>query len=141
MPQTQNLLAPEVNSIVLENIYTALLEKRRFVAQYRGRRDDKPKSYQVNPLALIFRGTVTYLVCTIRDHQDIRLLSLHRFVEAILTDVPTKVPFEFDLDTYILHGHVDFRLGELIELEMLIHEEVAIHLQESQLSAQQKSLP
>ena len=138
MPQTQKLLAPAIPTDVLDTIYTALLEKRRFEAKYYGRRDDQFKHYRVNPLALIFRGTVTYLVCTLRDYQDIRLLSLHRFVEAVLTDVPTNVPPGFDLDTYIQQGHVDFRLGELIKLEMLIHEEVVIHLQESKLSKEQR---
>ena len=138
LPQTQMLQAPEIIPEVLENIYTALLEKRRFDAKYFARREDQYKTYLVNPLALIFRGGVTYLVCTLRDYQDIRLLTLHRFIEATVTQIPRMVPEGFDLDSYIQQGHVDFLLGETIELELLINDEVAIHLHESKLHTQQK---
>jgi len=138
LPQTQLLIPPEVAPEVLNNIYTALLENRRFEGKYFGRRDDQYKQYLVNPLALIFRGTVTYLVCTLRDYTDVRFLSLHRFVETELTDQPRWMPPGFDLDTYITEGHIDFLLGETIELELLIDEEVAIHLRESKLTENQR---
>ncbi len=83
---------------------------------------------------------VTYVVCTLRDYQDIRLLTLHRFIEATVTQIPRMVPDGFDLDSYIQQGHVDFLLGETIELELLINDEVAIHLHESKLHPSRKSL-
>jgi predicted DNA-binding transcriptional regulator YafY len=115
-----------------------LLDNYRFEGKYFARRDDQYKTYLVNPLALIFRGTITYLVCTLRDYTDIRLLSLHRFVEANLTDIPRKLPADFDLDAYIQSGYVDFLIGEDIDLELLIDEEVAIHLRESKLTDNQQ---
>ena len=45
------------------------------------------------------------------DYTDIRLLSLHRFFEANLTDMPSKLPADFDLDVYIQSGYVDFLIG------------------------------
>ncbi|MCX7091990.1 MAG: WYL domain-containing protein [Methylobacter sp.] len=138
LPQTQQLIPPDIDASVLNTIYTALLDNCRFEGKYFARRDDQYKSYRVNPLALVFRGTVTYLVCTLRDYSDIRLLSLHRFVEATLTDTPRTVPAGFDLDAYIQDGHVDFLIGDNIELELLIDEEVAIHLRESKLTEGQQ---
>ncbi len=55
-----------------------------------------------------------------------------------MTQIPRMVPEGFDLDSYIQQGHVDFLLGETIELELLINDEVAIHLHESRLHPQQK---
>ncbi|MEI8209106.1 MAG: WYL domain-containing protein [Methylococcales bacterium] len=98
LPQTQALIPSDIDAQVLNTIYTALLENRRFNGKYFARNDDQYKDFLVNPLALIFRGTVTYLVCTLRDYTDIRLLGLHRFVEAELTDVPRWVPADYNLD-------------------------------------------
>ncbi len=141
LPQTQQLIAPNIDPLVLNNIYKSLLDNHRFECKYFARQSDQYKSYQVNPLALIFRGTVTYLVCTIKDYSDIRLLSLHRFVEATPIDDPRTIPVGYDLDRYIQEGHVDFLVGEYIELEMLIDEEVAIHLRESLLTENQQIIP
>lgn len=138
LPQTQQLISPEIDPIVLSNIYNSLLKNQRFNCKYYPRRDDQYKSYQVNPLALIFRGTVTYLVCTINDYTDVRLLSLHRFVEAKMVEIPCTTPNGFDLDSYIEAGHVDFLIGDYIDLELMIDEEVAIHLRESLLTPDQE---
>jgi hypothetical protein len=42
------------------------------------------------------------------------------------------------LDAYITEGHINFLLGDTIELELLIDEEVAIHLQEFKLTGEQQ---
>ena len=107
LPQTQQLIPPDVDVQVLNTVYTALLENRRFKGKYFARHDDQYKIHPVNPLALVFRGTVTYLVCTLYNYTDIRLLGLHRFVEAELIDQARWVPPDFDLDTYIEEGHID----------------------------------
>ena len=138
VPQTQQLIAPPVDAEVLEVVYRSLLESYCFDAKYYGRRSDQYASYRVNPLALILRGTITYLVCTLNTYTDIRLLSLHRFVEALVTEEPVKKPPGYDIDRYMEQGHADFLLGAYIELEMLIDEEVAIHLRESLLDKSQK---
>lgn len=141
LPQTQILIPPNVDVNVLNTIYNALLENQRFEGKYYGRRDDQYKQFLVNPLALIFRGTITYLVCTLRDYTDIRLLSLHRFVETELSDHPRWVPDNFDLDEYIREGHTDFLMGDWIDLELLIDDQIVIHLNESKLTVDQKLIP
>jgi len=138
VPQTQQLIAPTVDAGVLDIVYRSLLEGYCFDAKYFGRRSDQYASYRVHPLSLIFRGTVTYLVCTLNTYTDPRLLSLHRFVEALPTEEPVQNPQGYDLDNYIDEGHVDFLLGDYIELVMLIDEEVAIHLRESRLDKKQE---
>jgi len=137
LPQTQSLIAPEIDTSVLEVIYAALLNNTRFMAKYFARRDDQYKAYLVNPIALVLRGTVSYLVCTLRDYSEVRVLSLHRFIEAIPSDQIRWVPDGFSLDAYIKAGNFDFLLGDEIELVLRIDEEVAIHLRESKLTQNQ----
>jgi predicted DNA-binding transcriptional regulator YafY len=141
LPQTQLLIPPDIPADVLNGVYTALLNNQRFEGKYFGRRDDQYKTFLVNPLALVFRGTVTYLVCTLNDYTDIRLLSLHRLVDVTLTEQVNCIPKGFDLDAYIAEGHVEFLKGDTINLELLIDEEVAIHLRECKLSDQQCLIP
>jgi len=138
LPQTQQLIPPKPNADVLNTIYTALLDNKRFEGQYFGRRDDQHKTYLVNPIALVLRGSVTYLACTLRAYTDVRVLSLHRFVDAKIQDIDRWVPAGFLLDEYIEEGHFDFLMGNEIDLELKIDEEVAIHLRESKLTENQK---
>ena len=73
LPQTQALIPPDIDPSVLEVVYTALLQEQQFEAKYFGRRDDQYKVFLVNPLALVFRGPITYLICTLNEYTDIRL--------------------------------------------------------------------
>lgn len=141
LPQTQLLIPQDIIADVLDVVYTALLEDRRFNGQYFGRRDDHFKTFDVNPLGLVFRGTVTYLVATLNEYTDVRILALHRFIDAELNEQARWVPDGFDLDAYIAEGHVDFLMGVTINMELLIDEEVAIHLRESKLSSKQQLIP
>ena len=138
LPQTQLLIAPSINYDVLNVVYDCLLNNKKFQAKYFGRYDDQYKTFLVNPLGLVFRGTVTYLVVTLNDYQDIRIMSLHRFVDAIATEQASVVPDGFNLDSYIKEGRFDFLIGDSIDLEMIISADVAIHLNESQLTDNQQ---
>lgn len=69
-------------------------------------------------------------------------LPLHRFVEAKMTEHERVVPAGFNLDAYIREGKPDYLLGsEDLEIELLVDEQVAIHLSEAQLSEEQELIP
>jgi predicted DNA-binding transcriptional regulator YafY len=136
IPQAQQLKAPDIDGVVMDNIYTALLEDCRFDGKYLARGKKKPKSYRVNPLALVFRAGITYLICTINTHQDFRYLALHRFVDAVQVDELVD-SMGFDLDEYLSKGYLDFKEGGAIQLELLIDADMAVHLEESRLSDDQ----
>lgn len=141
LPRTINLQAPKVAHDVIENVYRALLEGRRLDAQYRPRiaGGDTVKHYEVDPLGLVFRDQVAYLVCTLWDFDDIRQLALHRFEVAELLDQPRREPEEFDLDAYIAEGHFHIReSGENFALRARFHPDAAYHLYETPLSSDQQ---
>ncbi|SFM74515.1 helix-turn-helix transcriptional regulator [Nitrosomonas communis] len=139
LPQTQQLIPPHIDAQVANTVYTALLENRRFEGKYLARGKEHPTHYRVNPLALIFRGTVTYLICTLDNHTDVRYLALHRFVEAKQTEQQHEIPLGFDLDAYIRDGNLDFLISDdNLELEILVDKQIAIHLSESKLAEDQQ---
>jgi len=132
-------IAPDVQAVV----YEALLEDRRFEVDYRSREQKKSSRYMVNPLGLVVRLGVVYLVCTLWEYQDIRQLALHRMSKPVLLDDPAKRPKHFDLRRYIeeekqfAYPHTD----RLIKLRALFDEGAAYHLYETPISTDQRLVP
>lgn len=144
LPRTIDLYAPTVATDVIEVVYRALLEGRRLEADYRPRvaGGDTVKTYEINPLGLVFRDQVAYLVCTMWDYGDIRQLALHRFERARLLDRPRTEPEAFDLDAYIAEGHFHIReSGERLALRARFAADAAYHLHETPLAADQTLTP
>ena len=139
IPQGQPLIPAQVKPEVLEVVYDALLQKRQFHVTYKRRGEKKTKSYEVNPLGLVFRGGIVYLVCTVWKYEDPIQLALHRVTRATLLDSPSRIPKGFDLDEYIKAGEFSFRLSDKpIKLKARFHKDAAIHLYETPLSEDQK---
>jgi predicted DNA-binding transcriptional regulator YafY len=120
-------------------VYEALLTGKRFTADYRSRTNDTDeiKSYEVNPLGLVARGNLLYLVCTLWNYQDIRQLALHRVTNATHTDVAVTKPDGFDLDRYIEQGEFQYPVGPMIEFKAKFGRAAAVHLYETPLSEDQ----
>jgi len=83
---------------------------------------------------LVFKDGVSYLVCSIWDYTDIRLLTLHRIEKAVVMDVPITVPEGFNLDAYIASGELDFVISGSIKFKAIFSKEAAFHLEERPLS-------
>jgi predicted DNA-binding transcriptional regulator YafY len=95
------------------------------------------RDYEVNPLGLVVRGNLIYLVCTMWNYQDIRQLALHRVKSAVMTDAPAARPADFDLDRYIEQGEFQYPVGPMIQLKAKFDRATAAHLYETPLSADQ----
>lgn len=138
VPPAQPLLPPVINETSQANIYQALLEDKQLSARYQSPGSDQPKDYVLNPLGLIMRGAVTYLVATAWDYDDPRLYALHRFGHAEILEVPVNTPEGFNLDAAIASGLADFaNQGEPIQLVLRCSEELAAFLAETPLAADQ----
>jgi predicted DNA-binding transcriptional regulator YafY len=113
MPATQPLIPPIVNRQAQQVIYEALLQDRQIACAYGGRNHQaEDKHYVLNPLALVQRGAVIYLVCT-REDKDINAIqtfALHRFKSAELLESRALHPFKFDIDAFIESGSLGFRI-------------------------------
>lgn len=139
MPEAQRLLAPVMNSEVVGNIYTSLLESEPFSADYRKKGDKNPTQYEViNPLGLVFRSRVAYLVASLYEYDNPVQLALHRFSSfTALKSKSIYVPKDFNLDRYIESGGFDYCVGDDFVVELVFSKKVITHLEESSLSRDQ----
>jgi len=71
------------------------------------------------------------------DYPDIRLLTLHRMLEAQALAKPACAPDGFNLDAYIFSGELDFAVGGTVKLKVLFSRDAAFHLDERPLSDDQ----
>lgn len=139
VPREMPLLPPAVNHEAVRVIYQGLLEGRHLELTYQPRSAEgmADQLYIVNPLGLVARGSLLYLVCTFWEYTDVRQLALHRVRWAVLTDLPVTRPDAFDLDAYIGGGAFQYPMGDNIQLEAIFERGAAAHLYETPLSADQ----
>lgn len=98
-PQVREL-APDVLTVV----YDALGLRRQLHITRDG------KTSVVNPLGLVMRGSVLYLVSTYEGYQDIRITALHRIQHAERLPGNAVIPPGFHLDTVLAEGILQWRL-------------------------------
>lgn len=102
---------PAINSDIQAIVTQSLLLGRRLDILYRPRTANyEEKRYEANPLGLVVRDQVIYLICTLRDYNDIRQLVLNRIAEAQLLETPARQIKDFDIDHYIAQGEFDWPL-------------------------------
>ena len=134
----QPLLPPEINSDVLEAVYTALFEDKRLSGQYRKRGESRYDDRELNPQGLVYKDSVAYLVATVGEHDDIRQFALHRFRSAEVLNEPSRMPEGFSLEEYVKSGEFQYPEGEMIRFKAIFDSGSAIHLQETKLSSDQR---
>jgi predicted DNA-binding transcriptional regulator YafY len=133
------LIAPRVNSEVLDVVHQGLLQEKQIRGRYKGRNKDKHKEYVLNPLGMVVKGGVFYLVVVFDGHEDIRQLALHRMNKAELLDEDVVVPKGYSLKHYVEDDEgFSYPLSpEKIRLELLFDADAAFHLTETKLSPDQ----
>lgn len=131
------VIYPQISDDILDEVYTAVLEERRFGVRYRTS-GGKCKEYDVNPLGMAFVEGLTYLVATLNKHEDPILLLLHRMLDVTPTDVPVTIPEGFDLDEYT-SSELSFPIGDDIKLNALFSKKSDFErLRETPISEDQK---
>ncbi len=128
---------PEIDEAILEAVTRGLLDGRRLDVAYRSREKGELTRGELNPLGLVFKGGVAYLVCTFWQYTDIRQVVLHRVHHAEVLEGPAIVPEGFDLDRYIQEGEFAYPVGEPMRLEAVFSYGAAFHLHDTPLSADQ----
>lgn len=113
-PMQPPVIDGEVQSVVTQ----ALLLNKRVAVTYRPRGTQEDRQYEASPLGLVVRDQVIYLVCTLREYQDVKQLVLSRMRSAKLLETPANELKDFDLDQYIAQGEFGMPLesGRTIKL-------------------------
>ena len=141
VPRGYPLAPPNVPPQVLDVVYGALLEERRFRASYKKHGAKEEKEYVVSPLGLAARNGILSLVCTFWDYDNVNHMLLHRMQRAELLDEPLHRPRGFDLDAHLAKGGVGFARGEPIRLRARAHYDVAVVLRETPMGKDQSLSP
>ena len=129
---------PTVSADIQTAIYDGLLRNRRVDIQYLARGKRKVSHYPIQPLGLVSKNGMFYLVCTIADYSDIRQISLHRIQQAKVLDIPVVPPVDFDLDAYIASGEMKCGSRGEIQLKAVMDKDMAAHLSECPLHEDQQ---
>jgi predicted DNA-binding transcriptional regulator YafY len=137
VPPTQPLLPPKVNDKAIAVIHAALAENRQVELRYRNLSRTQPAKYRVHPLGLVYRGVVGYLVATVADFEDPRMLALHRVDAARSLDAPACAPPGFDLQEYAQSSVFGFMDNGPIKLVVRMESPAAAHLYDTPLSQDQ----
>lgn len=144
VPATQPLIPPVVDRQAQQAVYESLLQDKQLECIYQGRgQNSEEKTYILNPLALVQKGSIIYLVCTRHDKSDIQTFALHRFKSANVLNTRALHPVNFDIDEYIESGALGFRVNfdqptENVMLKLHMPEADAHYFEESQLSRDQQ---
>ena len=138
VPPNQPLIPPSYAEEIIEAVHSALLSEQQLEISYASREQGETKSYRAHPLGIVQRGAVTYLVATLSDYTDIRLLAVHRIQSAQGLDKPATTPKNFNLAKYIREGAFGF--GESGEIKLLVRFSTTAgeHLRETPLSLDQQ---
>ncbi len=143
VPGNQPLIPPVVEKFAQQAIYEGLLQDKQIECVYRSRGPQgEERTYILNPLALVQKGSIIYLICTRHDKTEVQTFALHRFKSATVLDTRALHPVNFDIDAYIDSGALGFRVDfdkptEHVDLELIMNEADALYFTESQLSKEQ----
>lgn len=139
VPPTQPLQRPKVKRSVRDAIYQCLATHTRFTGWYQGRGAKEAKDMLFNPLGLVIRGEVTYLVATVWDYDDVRLYPLHRFERARKEDDARRELPGFSLEAFLTaQNGLGFATGRGdVALRLRFRNNVGLHLLETPLADNQ----
>ena len=133
------LHSPKTNQDVVREVFRAVLTGKRLQLSYAERTPALAgdSHLEVNPLALIVRGRVVWLVCSLVGSVDTRQFALHRVRSAIMTDTAVVRPVHFDLDVYIQRERSRPADGTTIELKVRFRRSAIADLYDTPLSDDQ----
>lgn len=136
-----NLSPPSMEPQLLERVQLALLEERQVDCLYYSAHHDKELQLTLNPLAMVQRGLVIYLIATSPPHHDPRQYALHRFRDVTVKETAAQGADDFDLNAYLDSGALQFGSGKPLELQAWISETLARLLRETPLSEDMRLEP
>lgn len=128
------MIPPKTCPNLYDAVQQALTGQYQLNARYTSINHQQVKEYLLNPLGLVQRGHVTYLVATVAPYCDVRLFALHRFEQLELAYSPLQVPAGFTLADYLKTGALQFANDKSIQLKARVRPELARLLAEAPLS-------
>lgn len=138
------LTPPDIPAEVQESVFEALMGNRKIELQYRGKHEDQSREIVLNPLGIVCRAGIFYLVATSWGYRDVRHYVLHRMSASRVMDEPAEdMPPGFCLSDHLANdGSFAYPAGDRkIPLRVLFHPDAGAHLTESRLAPDHRATP
>ncbi|ART80920.1 WYL domain-containing protein [Oceanisphaera avium] len=138
IPNGKALLPAVILPAIWQGVSDALLERHAIEVQYLSRQQEEVKSFTLHPQGLVVRHSVSYLLATVNDYDDVRQFALHRIQALSASAVPYNNQLNFSVEKYIAEGAFGYPLAEqATELVAKIDKAMAWLLAETPISQQQ----
>jgi predicted DNA-binding transcriptional regulator YafY len=137
-PPTQPLIPAQVAQDVHSLVGMALMRDQWLRIQYRKRGAATSFSFEVQPLGLVTRGPMLYLICRFRGHDDERTIALNRFEHVELLPESFKRPDDFSLKRFVSEGNMGFGDSKLSKVKLRFDRRRGETLIETPLSTDQE---
>lgn len=136
VPANLPLVAPKIDTNVLVEVQESLLGERQLRCTYFAAHRNHKRQVVLNPLGMIQRGAITYLIATISPDTKTRQFALHRMAEVQGLDARCQIPDGFSLKDYARSGAMQFgdNVGQTLTLEAWVNEGLLRLLRETPLS-------
>ena len=130
-----NLHAPQILAETLEALQHAVISEQQVHCHYYSAHTNKTSELTLNPLAIVQRGLITYLIATAAPYTDVRQFAVHRFREVTVLDTQCQGVASFELHTYLASDALQFGNPEKILFKAWVSEHQARLIRETPLSA------
>lgn len=130
---------PKQDQVITNKLYSAVMQEKKIVANYCAR-GKTAKEYLLNPLGIVLKGSLTYLVCTSGEHENLLQFLVNRFnsVEVMNEKILESIQC-LDVKEYIEQGGFSIlRSSEKIKFVARITKIRGWHLFETPLSEDQE---
>lgn len=139
IPNGKTLIPAVIKSGVWEAVSGAVLEEYVIDVTYLSRSKNKPQDYPLHPQAIVVRHSVSYLLATVKEYDEIRQFALHRIQRAERSSKEFRPLANFNLNEYIDQGAFSYRKSlEMIQLKARLKNEIAWLLSETPISKDQE---
>lgn len=139
IPNSKTLMPAQIKSGIWEAVSEAVLEEYAVDVTYLSRSKNEPKNYTLHPQAIVVRHSVSYLLATAKEYDEIRQFALHRIQQVERSGKVFRSLEGFDLNKYIEQGAFSYRQSEEpIHLKARVKSDIAWLLSETPISEDQE---
>lgn len=138
VPKGFALQPAEIPPGVMTNVFNAMGKGRQLRITNR-----QGKESVINPLGLVMRGPMLYLIATYFTYTDVRITALNRISRAEVEMSERIIPPGFNLDDTLQNGLMSWRLdpGKPKQFEIEVNADVARYLEENRINPTQQIKP
>lgn len=136
VPSNLELVSPEVNQEILNTIYDALLKNLCIKVTYKPLEDEQLNNVIINPLAIVMRHNIGYLVATSEENTKPKQFALHRFKKVTIYERDSQNKEKFNLEKYIADGYFEYPIKNApseINIKLVIKDYMKLILTETPL--------